>query len=252
MPKYKVLAIDLDDTLLTNDKTVTDENKKWIKHATENGITVVISTGRGYHNMKHIREELDLNMPMVLVNGGEAWDATVKIINRDIIDQNDLKFISGLTEKYDTDFWAYGINSFIRKPDWKKEMVDEACTQFVIRHENPTILQSIKEEVARRDHNLEVTSSSAINVEFTRKGVSKASALQTVCAHLGLTMQDVMAIGDNYNDIQMIKNVGLGIAMGNAIEELKDIADDITGTIEESGVAQAIKKHLMQNVELTN
>lgn len=244
MTRYKILAVDLDDTLLTREKTISEQNKKWIRKAYEDGIHVVISTGRGYHNMKHFREELELKAPMVLVNGAEAWDEHASIIRRDYIEQDDLHFLHDLTDYYHTDFWAYGNEVFVRKPEWKHGMLDEQWTQFVIRHEDEKVLQHVSDAVNARKHTMEVTSSSPVNVEFTLKGVSKASGLRAVCDYLNCRMEDVMAIGDNHNDMQMIKSVGLGIAMGNAVPALQGIADDITETNQEDGVARAIQKHL--------
>lgn len=246
MHNYKILALDLDDTVLTREKTITPKNKEWIARAHEAGVVVIISTGRGYQNMKHIREELGLETPMVLSNGSEAWDASVNIIKRHYINSEDFNFLYDLTHQFDTDFWAYGDDVFIRKSDWVDEMLTQQWTQFVMRHDDQNVLKNISETIEQNAHHLEITRSSPTNVEFTNKGVSKATGLQTVCEHLGFTMQDVMAIGDNYNDIQMIKQVGLGIAMGNAVQPLQDVADDITESNEDDGVAHAIQKHLFQ------
>lgn len=244
MHKYKILALDLDDTVLTCEKKITPKNKKWIKRAHEAGVIVIISTGRGYHNIKHIREELGLNTPMVLVNGAEAWDESGNIIKRNYISKKDLLLLYELTNRFDADFWAYGDDVFVRKLGWIQDMLEQRWTQFVIRHENANVLRDISYSIEQVANNLEITSSSAINVEFTKKGVTKASGLQIICEHLGFTMQDVMAIGDNYNDMHLIKQAGLGVSMGNGVKALKDISDDITGTNEEDGVANAIKKHL--------
>lgn len=244
MTNYKLLAIDLDDTLLTRKKTITDESKKWIKKASVHGVTVIISTGRGCHNMKQYREELGLKTPMVLVNGAESWDESVQIIKRDYIESADIQNLYHLTEDYNVDFWAYGNETFVKKQEWTPEMLNERWTQFVIRHDDPIILAQIRNKIMHTAHHLEITSSSKINVEFTYKGVSKAAGVKSVCDYLGITMKEVMAIGDNHNDLQLIKSAGLGIAMGNAVPKLKEIADDITDTNEADGVAKAIQKHI--------
>src|SRR5699024_5363474 len=92
---------------------------------------------------------------------------------------------------------------------------------------------------------LEITNSSPMNMEVNAVGVHKARGLETVCRRLGLSMDQVMAMGDSLNDIRMIKEAGLGIAMGNAQDVVKEAADWVTGTNEEDGVAQAIRYWLI-------
>ncbi|WP_062108933.1 Cof-type HAD-IIB family hydrolase [Bacillus niameyensis] len=247
MPKYKLLALDLDETLLTPDKKITERNKEWIVKASEVGVTVIISTGRGYLNMSHFREELGLKTPMVLVNGAEAWNESVEIIDRRLINQEDIHALYKLSLQTNADFWAYGINSFVRRSEWREELLKERWTQFVARHDDIKVLAEFKSQIENVSKSLEITRSSTQNVEFTLKGTSKASGVQAVCEYLNISMSEVMAIGDNFNDMKLIQKAGLGIAMGNAVQELKDFADDITDTNTKDGVAQAIQKYIFEN-----
>src|SRR5699024_11458558 len=97
-------------------------------------------------------------------------------------------------------------------------------------------------EKFRKEQVLKVTNSTAMNFEVNEKGVNKAEGLRTLCKKLNITMDEVMAVGDSLNDFKMINEVGIGIAMGNAQEEILEIADYVTLTNREDGVAEAIKK----------
>ena len=85
------------------------------------------------------------------------------------------------------------------------------------------------------------------NAEFYVAGVSKQAALEVVAAHLGVTREEIMAVGDHRNDIEMIQWAGWGVAMGNALPEVIAVADTVTGTLAEDGVAQAIEKYVLQS-----
>lgn len=90
-----------------------------------------------------------------------------------------------------------------------------------------------------------MTNSHPCNIELNPKGVSKASGLKEVCRRLGIDMSEVVAVGDSLNDLAMIREAGLGVAMGNAQEEVKKAADWTTVTNEEDGVAEVIFKKVL-------
>jgi Cof subfamily protein (haloacid dehalogenase superfamily) len=89
---------------------------------------------------------------------------------------------------------------------------------------------------------LELTNSLPTNVEANPAGVSKAAALHFLCERMGITMEEVMAVGDSLNDIKMIQASGVGVAMGNAQEAIKNVADFVTDTNNNNGVAKAIER----------
>ncbi|MBS4161556.1 HAD-IIB family hydrolase, partial [Klebsiella pneumoniae] len=96
-------------------------------------------------------------------------------------------------------------------------------------------------EALKKNKELEVTNSSPTNIEVNAIGINKAAALAKVSERLGFTMENVMAVGDSLNDIAMIKEAGLGVAMGNGQDIVKETADWITDTNNENGVAKAIR-----------
>ena len=243
MKKYRLLALDLDDTLLTKDKQISVENRKWINKAREAGVTVMFATGRGMQTVEHLLEELALSGPMVLVNGAEVWAGASNLLERHYIGKEDIRILHSLAEKAGAQFWGYSVESLTHKKDWKDEMFDCNWMKFGIRHNDLSVIKQLREQ-AKMLPNIDVTRSANTNMEISLSGISKESGVRRICDHLRIEMDEVMAMGDNLNDSRLIQAAGFGIAMGNADPELKNVADAITGHHEQDGVADAIKRYL--------
>uniref|UniRef100_UPI000B197650 HAD hydrolase family protein n=1 Tax=Paenibacillus dakarensis TaxID=1527293 RepID=UPI000B197650 len=110
---------------------------------------------------------------------------------------------------------------------------------------DPIKLKRIRQEIESWG-TIEITSSAPVNLELSVKGITKESGMLEVCNMLGIPMSEVIAMGDSENDVKLLKAAGLGVAMGNAGEHIKSIADVVTATNNEDGVAQAIKKYVFQ------
>ncbi|OJT75988.1 hydrolase, partial [Clostridioides difficile] len=120
---------------------------------------------------------------------------------------------------------------------------DNEILKCILFSENVDSLREAKEEFKKQE-DLEVVSSGKINFEVMSKGTSKGIAVKKFCDILGIDSEEVICIGDNENDISMIKFAGLGIAMGNATDEVKSMADFVTDTNVNDGVAKALRKIL--------
>lgn len=243
MKRYRLLALDLDDTLLTKDKQISAANKKWIDKAHQAGVTVIFATGRGLQKVEYLLEELALSGPMVLVNGAEIWAEKGKVLERHYINREDIHILHDLAERADAKFWGYSVESLTHKRDWTTEMLDRSWLKFGIRHDDLAVINQLR-EAADQLPNISVTRSAPFNMEVSFKGISKGSGVRRLCDYLDIKMTEVMAIGDNLNDIRLIKAAGLGIAMGNADPELKRVADAVTDHHEKDGVAKAIQRYL--------
>lgn len=121
-----------------------------------------------------------------------------------------------------------------------ENITDHEWLKFGFDIEDDDIRNEVLEEL-RKNKELEITNSSPTNIEVNALGINKAAALAKVSEKLGFTMENVMAMGDSLNDIAMIKEAGLGVAMGNAQDTVKETADWITDTNIEDGVAKAIR-----------
>lgn len=244
MPKYKVLALDLDSTLLNDEKKISSVNQYWISKAKEAGVTVMFTTGRGLTRVTHLLEQLQLTGPQVLLNGAEVWKNTNQLLDRSFLPEDIVKHMYNEASKYDTRIWAYNTEEIVRFNEIDQGNVKWNFLKFGVSHSKEEVIIKLKEEFLKIPH-ITVTSSSRMNLEISTKDVTKATGIQKLFNSLKISFKDVMAIGDNLNDVHLIKSAGLGVAMGNAIPELKSIADEVTLSNEEDGVAKAIQNFLL-------
>jgi|SRR5690625_2087705 len=245
MIDFQLLALDLDETLLTKGKAITEENKYWIEQAEKAGVTVIFATGRGLKRVEEYRKELDLHTPMVLTNGAEIWKKPGELLKRYYIKQEELKKIHQLAKETRASYWGYNNESLVGHKNWTDNMYKLNWLKFGIRHQDEQMINYLRTEISKIP-GVTMTSSAPDNIEVSAAGVSKRTGVQAICDYLQLSLQDVMAIGDNFNDYELIKAAGLGVAMNNGEEELKKVADKQTKSNEENGVAYAIQHYLLR------
>lgn len=246
MGNYRLLALDLDGTLLNENSEISETNAEWVRHAVEAGVTVCVSTGRGFVSALPIAEQLGLDTPMITVNGGEIWSKPHTLHRRILLDSDKVMKLHELAQKYkDTWFWGYTVEGIYNKELWVEDTLARDWLKFGYYTEDLPILGEILQEIQTWE-GLEITNSSPYNIEINPLGVSKASALMEVCKMLGYDMSEVVAVGDSLNDIAAIRASGLGIAMGNAQDEVKVAANVVTGSNRENGVAQVIQNYVLR------
>ncbi|WNQ12620.1 Cof-type HAD-IIB family hydrolase [Paenibacillus aurantius] len=243
MGPYKLLALDMDGTLLTEEKKISPENSEWIYKAIEAGVTVMFATGRGVQTIQPYVEELKLESPMVSVNGSEVYRAPGDLLQRHIMKQEWMDRLYAMAVENDTWYWAYAVEGLYNKDKWTDDYTSKTWLKFGFFTEDKEVLQKIRGEL--EDMALfEITNSHPDNLEINPRGISKASGIMEVCNLLGIKMEEVIAMGDSQNDLTMIKSAGLGVAMGNAQEEVKLAADVVTVMNDEHGVARIIREYI--------
>ncbi|WP_309244778.1 Cof-type HAD-IIB family hydrolase [Cohnella silvisoli] len=245
MGKYRLLALDLDGTLLNEQSEISEMNAKWVKHAIEAGVTVCVSTGRGFPSALPFAEQLGLDTPMITVNGGEIWTKPHALHQRTLLDSDKIMKLHALAERYDVWFWAYTTEDIYNKERWVGDTIARNWLKFGYYTEDAPILSAILNEIQTWE-GLELSNSSPHNIEINAQGVSKASALMEVCRMRGYDMSEVVAVGDSMNDIAAIRASGLGVAMGNAQDEVKLAANVITGSNQKNGVAEVIQNYVLR------
>ncbi|WP_415816618.1 Cof-type HAD-IIB family hydrolase [Mesobacillus thioparans] len=239
----KLIALDMDGTLLNEHHEVTDENRQAIKETEKKGIKVVLSTGRSLKTARDYVLSLELSSYLVTVNGGEIWGPDGELIEVNPVDTEHIQWMYELSRKHRTGFWATSSEDVWRN-DMPEDLFSQKWLKFGFHIEEDEIRESVLKEL--KDKGLfEISNSSLKNIEVNALGINKAKGLQKVSELLGISMENVMAVGDSLNDIAMITEAGLGIAMGNAQEIVKEAADDITASNRESGVAQSIRKWVL-------
>lgn len=264
----KLIALDMDDTLLTSEKVVSEQNKQAINAALEKGIKVVLCSGRTHNAVIKYVKGLGIKGPnqYMITNGGaiienlsgkivfqelmsnEFYREFVKFIednqlHYNVVDKDGNTYTSGKEwlDKY-TIMQAYENENglYLKEPDQLPN--DFQIVKAIINGEKSE-LDGISDKVHQRfDKNYFVVRTGVGFLEVFPQNVNKGGALEALCNKLNINLNQVMAMGDRDNDIPMLKKVGKGIAMENAQSGVKEVADFVTADNNHSGVALAIKK----------
>ncbi|MDQ0207150.1 Cof-type HAD-IIB family hydrolase [Alkalicoccobacillus murimartini] len=241
--EIKLVALDIDGTLLDSKHELSEENMKAIAEAQAQGVYVVLSTGRSLMTCSEYAKTLNLGSYLVTVNGSEIWDTEGKLVERNKLESHLVQKMWDLSNEHGTHAWATAVGEV-----WRNEMPEDIHAtewlKFGFDVQDDVIRHAIQKELESHAE-LEISNSSPTNLEINAAGINKARGLEKVCGYLGLTMDQVMSVGDSLNDLAMIKEAGIGVAMGNAQDFVKDHADWITLTNDEAGVASAIRKWVL-------
>lgn len=277
--KYKLVCIDMDGTLLNSKKTVSEANKNAIKKAHELGVNIVITTGRVYENAAFYSNLIGVKSLVVASNGAIIKEKDrEEVVYKSSLGIENIKQIISLCNKYKVRPNFNTHNSFIcgsrfvytlvsrlflksmtAADDGKLKMeyikdnyklikkLEQSCDDVIkceIIHISSKKINALKEELNELK-DIEVVSSSKYNIEITAKSVSKGKAVEVLANYYKIRREEIITIGDSENDLSMIEYGGLGVAMGNAGEEIKRRADYITDTNNNDGVAKVINKFIL-------
>ncbi len=267
---YRLIATDMDGTLLDSNGLIPEKNFEVLKRAEEKGIIVVLSTGRPYMSANYHAQKLGLKSPIISSNGAVVHDIDRNIVyERTLLDDVIIKVLD-ILEQEDIYYHLYTINGVysktINKEIFTKYYGDEngnlVIETFKFNNYKDILFKGKKFNkiiTITNDNNklknlrarlseineIEVTSSLKDNVEIMSKQVSKKNALEYLCSELEIKSDEILAIGDNGNDLDMLLYAGCSIAMGNAIDIVKEKADYITDTNDNDGWAKAIEKFIL-------
>ncbi|MGM8364563.1 Cof-type HAD-IIB family hydrolase [Virgibacillus sp. W0181] len=242
--EIKLIALDMDGTLLNNQLEVSAYTEKIITKALEKDIHVVLSTGRWLEICYPIAESLNLSTYMITSNGGEIWSAEKELLQRQLLDATTLEKLWKFAETIGVGTWLVSTEKVYFEGSRPEDFSKHEWLKMAFVALNNEQKKLIYEEL-RNYERLELSNSLPTNIEVNPYGVNKASGLEWVCKEIGITMSEVMAVGDSLNDIRMIEKAGIGVAVENAQDAVKDAADYITDTNENDGVAKAIEKFVL-------
>ena len=255
----KLLLFDLDDTLLTREKEVTPRTIKTIKDCGEKGMLIGYITGRAKAPKNQIFFTEKYNLPNDFIahyNGAEIYVGDLLIESNIIPYENAMKMIHSLIKNYPNakigvynEPWSYSSKS---GENWNNETGEKIkCTIFDLPDYD---VQRIRIEFDKNDtkENLNelmtedtiyfVTSDGTAMI--LNKNATKEHALTKASEHFNIPLSNIIAFGDDINDAAMLKTAGIGVAMGNAIQSVKNIADFVTDTNENDGIAKWIEEHI--------
>ncbi|MBU8853271.1 MULTISPECIES: Cof-type HAD-IIB family hydrolase [Priestia] len=242
--EFKLIALDMDGTLLNNQQEVSEENRAAIAKAQEQGVHVVLSTGRSLLTCREYAQSLQLSSYLITVNGSEIWDESGQLVERKLIEASHIEKMWNLTQEHKLNFWAVTTDKV-----WRDEFPEDIASQEWLKFGYDIPDDALREEVLKQIAGIsdfEISNSSLTNLEINALGINKAKGIMTVCERLGISMDEVIAMGDSLNDMAMIEAAGCGIAMGNAQEAVKEAADWVTDTNVNNGVAKAISHWVLK------
>ncbi|MBF7096495.1 Cof-type HAD-IIB family hydrolase [Alkalibacter mobilis] len=260
--KYKLIAVDIDGTLLNSQGILTQKTKEQIRRAHEAGVIFTISTGRPIQGVMPLVEEIGLDIPLITYNGAMVLKANTHeiIYEKSLINESALK-IYKMGLKIDTTMILWSENKLYSNVDNEKsrfysgltntpmEVIDdigrlkENITK-IIWYENDIKVLELMDMLDREfeDKRVVYHPSRPYFLEFVDSEASKAIAIAKLGEIYGIRREEIIAVGDSYNDISMIEFAGLGVAMDNAPKIIKDKADYITKSCDDDGVAHVIDK----------
>ena len=273
--KYKLVAIDMDGTLLNSQDQISERNKKALLKAIDNGVHVVLATGRIYKSALYYQRYIGLKSPIIACNGAIISSSQDDIIFENFIDYNSLKEIIQLAEENEMYYHFYDRDKFYYKTSKKeytsyyKYYEENYISQGIelVRFEDPSDIVDLNSskyyKVVFIDNNpdklydfrkklslikgISISKSWRNNIEVMNESVSKGNAIKFLTNILNIDSSEVIAIGDNENDVSMFKISGLSVAMKNGDEIAKNHADVITDSNDEDGVAKVIEKYIFKN-----
>lgn len=271
----KLIAIDLDETLLTTEKTVSKRNREALQKADEMGVRVVIATGRGIVTVQDTLEAIGFedkeNEYVISFNGGAVTE------NKG----TEFLYTDGLSFEFANELYKRGLNYDVCIQVYTKEDIftynyvqveraylepeiqvieifdenldflkDTEIIKILFMNLDSTYLGKIEADLKDITVDSDVSYSSGRYLEFNHKGVNKGAALKFLADRLGIGMSETMVIGDNFNDWSMFKVAGFSVGVANMVEELRNEVDYISDkTNDEDAVAAIIEKFIFNSRE---
>lgn len=268
---YKIIACDLDEILIRTDRTISPEDIAAIKSLGELGVKFVPATGRGYNSVGGTLAELGLyekeNEYVISYNGGAITENKgSRLLHFEGISFEKASELYRRGLKYNVCIHVY-TSDMVYAYNYVQEEIDYLAGRMEVReifddnldflkgqqivkclymNTDYSYLRAIAKDLEDITGDVDVSYSSNRYIEFNHRGVNKGAGLVLLAEMLGVDIKDTIAIGDNFNDLSMIKAAGLGIGVANSAEGMKRDCDYITkATCDENAVAEVINKFIL-------
>jgi len=274
MDDIRIIALDLDGTLLDSDKNLSEANRAALAAAAAKGILVVPTTGRFFGMMPPAVRDLPFVRYAITVNGAQVYDreTDTALVREELPLEQALaimRYLDGFDVIYDCyqDNWGRMTRAMQEKaeeyaqcphyvkmirefrkpyPDLKEYLVEQGrdVQKIMLFARDPAVRDRILADIQTHFDNLAVSTSTFNNLEINTATAHKGRAIERFAAHFGWTLANCMAFGDGLNDLSMVKMAGTGVAMANAAPEVLAAADYVTLSNDDDGVAAALRHFL--------
>ncbi len=255
--KYKALMLDVDGTLIPYEYDALPSQKviEAIKQATDAGIVVCLVTGRAYDSTKHILDALGLTQGVIVTNsGGGVFDIeSKKPLHVQPIDPDDVEFAINLLQSHNIEFYIKnGMYDGAQKGAFKTgDLHDDVYMIFVNEDYTDSKITEIYKLFESRPH-ITVHKTKHKNpknagINLSHVSATKLHGVEVLMKHFNLKREEIIGVGDAYNDFPLLMASGLKVAMGNAIPELKEVADYVAPDVKDDGVAFVIDKFILNH-----
>lgn len=265
---YKMIVLDLDDTLLRDDHTISDRTKDALMKAQEIGVKVVLASGRPTYGMRPIAQELKLEQFgsfILSFNGGKIINcSSEEEMFSSTLSPEAIHKLFKISVREEVFIHTYLGDEIITQDSNPFTDIEATLTGLPIKVV-PNFIEAVNEPVVKSlmvgppeqlkdvesklqkefEEEFSIMRSKPYFLEFTEKGVTKGTSLNQLIQNCGIKREDVIAIGDSYNDLSMIEFAGLGVAMGNAPDDIKEVADFVTDTNMNDGVAKVVEEFVL-------
>ncbi|WP_075590654.1 Cof-type HAD-IIB family hydrolase [Labilibacter marinus] len=265
---YKMLVLDLDDTLLTDDYKISERNKARLMEAQEKGIYVVLASGRPTQAMQQYAEELKLakyGSYIISYNGAIITDIKNNmVIFEQTLTQEEIHELHDYSKDNQLHILTYKDNQIVSDTEsefidvekkltglpinkvncFKSEMNQSAVKCILL--DDPIRLKNFEPKLKEAKQHLSVAISKPYFLEVMPKGIDKAASIQRLASKLNIKQEEVIAVGNAGNDLTMVEYAGLGVWVDNVTPELRDRADIIVSSNNEDGVAEVVEKYILK------
>lgn len=271
--QYRLIALDMDGTLLSSQKEITPKTCAAIRQATAQGVYVVMCTGRGQREVEDYFRLLPEIRYAICNSGAYIYDSVDKVYLyphplseellaqvMDVMEPRDTLaqiFVEGVPyftqekmDSIDTYQVGYFKDLFLKSGIVCANAYDVARAhtdrvfKFCFYHRSPEQRSESRQLLAHLP--LEMADAETSSLEVSPAGIDKGATLRTLCDHLGIHISETIAVGDSFNDLSVLKVAGCAVAMGNAREEVKAVCDLIVADCDHDGVAEAIETLILE------
>lgn len=255
----KLLLFDLDGTLLNSGKSISQRTLEALKACKDSGILIGVSTSRSEQNSLTFISKL--NPDILISSGGASVKSGSEYIFLAEMSSQDTREMIATARKICGDdceitidttsdhYWNYKVDPQKQDKSWGDSIYtdfndfDRPSLKMCVEIFDSSQAEALKEALPDCDC---VRFTDGFWYKFTKAGITKESAIAMVCSACKISLTDITAFGDDLADIGMLKLCGTGVAMGNAVEEVKKIADIIIGTNDNDGIAEYVEKTILQ------